>query len=273
MPDAVETTSDEITPKKSSGKIFLQELEEGLDAMRLGAWRLAISGFAGGMELGLSLLFIAIWRTISLDQLSTPVIELLAAAMSSFGFIAVMLGRSELFTEQTTLAILPLLSGNVSVKEVTRLWGIVYITNLIGAAFSAIFIAWIGVALGDIDKKVLSEIAERIVRHPAATILFSAVLAGWLMGLLSWLVAAARDTISQIVVIAIFTSAIGLGRLHHSILGTAEVLGGIFAGSGITTDDLCFFLLWSTLGNAVGGGCFVAILKFGHARPEDNANA
>jgi formate/nitrite transporter FocA (FNT family) len=266
-----EPTADEPSPKKSSGEIFVHELEEGLDAMRLGFWRLSISGLAAGMELGLSLLFIAILRTMAEGALNHPVVELLAATMSSFGFIAVILGRSELFTEQTTLAILPLLSGNAAGKEVGRLWAIVYVANLIGAAISAAFIVVVGMALHDIDKRVLKEIATTIVEHPAWVIFLSGVLAGWLMGLLSWLVAAGRDTISQIVIIWIFTGAIGLGHLHHSILGTTEVLGSVFAGAGTSFSEFLHFLLWATLGNAVGGGGFVAILKFGHARPGPDA--
>jgi formate/nitrite transporter FocA (FNT family) len=84
------------------------------------------------------------------------------------------------------------------------------------------------------------------------------------MGLLSWLVAASRDTISQVVLIWIFTGAISLGHLHHSIFGANEVLGGVFSGHN-TVAEFGHFLLWATLGNAIGGAGFVALLKFGHA--------
>ena len=95
----------------------------------------------------------------------------------------------------------------------------------------------------------------------------SGILAGWLMGLLSWLVAAGRDTISQIVIVWLITTAIGLERLHHAVLGTAEVLGGVFA-SDVTLADFAHFLLWATLGNAIGGPIFVALLKTAHTKSE-----
>ena len=88
------------------------------------------------------------------------------------------------------------------------------------------------------------------------------------MGLLSWLVAAGRDTISQIVLVWLIRTAIGFANLHHVILGTAEVLAGIFAGQGIGLTDLGRVVVWATLGNALGGAVFVALLKYGHARPE-----
>ena len=89
-----------------------------------------------------------------------------------------------------------------------------------------------------------------------------------MMGLLSWLVAAGRDTISQIVVVWLITTAIGLANLHHVILGTAEVLAGAFSGQGVGMADVGRFVLWATLGNALGGAVFVAPVKYGHARPE-----
>jgi formate/nitrite transporter FocA (FNT family) len=273
MPDAVENTSEELTPKKSSEQIFEQEVDEGLGALHLPLHRLFISAFGAGLELGLSLLFISIIRTLATENTTNPVaLELLAAASSSFGFIVVVLGRSELFTEQTTLAILPLLSGKSSLGEVARLWTTVYIGNLLGASASAYIIVTIGPALRDVNTQALHHIASTIVDHPAWIILLSGVVAGWLMGLVSWLVAASRDTISQIVIIWLFTGAIGLGHLHHSILGTTEVLGGVFSHSGTTLAGFWHFLLWATIGNAIGGAGFVALLKFGHARPDESSN-
>jgi formate/nitrite transporter FocA (FNT family) len=264
MVQLVETPSDEVAPKKSSDKIFEQELDEGASAIEYPIGRLAISGLAAGLELGLSLLFVAIARTQAEGIWSKPGVELLVATMSSFGFLAVILGRSELFTEQTTLAILPLLSGKKSIGQVGRLWAVVYATNLIGAALCAAFIVNVGPALNVIEEPVFGRIATVLVEHSAGVILLSAILAGWIMGLLSWLVAAARDTISQVLIIWIFTGAISLGHLHHSIFGANEVLGGVFSGHN-TAAEFGHFLLWATLGNAIGGAGFVALLKYGHA--------
>ena len=94
------------------------------------------------------------------------------------------------------------------------------------------------------------------------------MLAGWLMGLLSWLVAAGRDTISQIVMVGIITTVIGFAGLHHVILGTVETLAGVFAGQDVGLLDFGRFLLWTTLGNILGGSVFVCAIKYGHAKPE-----
>jgi formate-nitrite transporter family protein len=107
-------------------------------------------------------------------------------------------------------------------------------------------------------------IGAQVVK-PAWTVIFgSAVLAGWLMGLLTWLVAAARETVSQLLLVGLVTWMIGFARLHHSIAGSVEVFATVFVGAG-TLGDCVHFLVPATLGNAVGGVVFVAIMRFGHA--------
>ncbi len=267
MRDNKPNSADDIAPKKSSGRIFQQEVREGRQALERAGSRLFVSGFSAGLEVGLSLLLIAIVRTLGEGVVNALALDLLVGTMYSFGFVVVILGRSELFTEQTTLAVLPLLAGKTTFAKVARLWGVVYVSNLLGAAACAVMVVEIGPALNDVDPKVFGQIATELVRHPGATIVLSGILAGWLMGLLSWAVAAGRDTISQVVLIWMFTSAIGVSHAHHAILGTTEAVAGILTGAN-SWEQFGHFLLFATIGNAIGGAFFVALLKFGHARPE-----
>ena len=76
-----------------------------------------------------------------------------------------------------------------------------------------------------------------------------------------------RATIGLIAVVWIVTVTIGLAKLHHCIAGTAEVAMAIAVpGGDVSVADLLHFLVWSTLGNVIGGSVFVALVKFGHAR-------
>jgi formate/nitrite transporter FocA (FNT family) len=255
-------------PTKPVREILEQEIREGVTALSRPLSGLAISALSGGLDIGFSLFLMAVMRTRFDGSLAAPFPELLLAGMYSVGFIFVVLGRSELFTEHTTLAVLPVLSGHAPFRALLRLWVVVYPGNLAGAAAFAALTAWVGPALKVIDPPALGEIARTAVDHPGWVIFLSAILAGWLMGLLSWLVAAGRDTISQIVVVALIATAIGFCHLHHTVVGAVEVLAGLFARQGITGTDFGHFLLWTTLGNAVGGGFFVGFLKYQHgARP------
>ena len=90
----------------------------------------------------------------------------------------------------------------------------------------------------------------------------SAVLAGWLMGLVSWLVASSCETISRIVVTFMITLLIGLAGLHHSIVGSIEVFSGLLLSDQITAMDYLQFEVIAVLGNIVGGVVFVSLIKF-----------
>jgi formate/nitrite transporter FocA (FNT family) len=250
-------------------EILDQEIESALEELRRPTGGLAISGFSAGLDISFSLLLMATMTTLVSGRLPEPVSHLLIANMYAVGFIFVILGRSELFTEHTTRAALPVLARRASVAQLGRVWGVVYLANLLGAAAATALIVAVGPPLGIIDPAAFGEIALPLVEHPSWLIVLSAVLAGWLMGLLSWLTAAARDTISQIFFVWLVTGAIGVCGLHHSIAGASEVLAAVYAGQGVTLAGWARFLLWATLGNAIGGLVFVAIIKYSHAVQSD----
>jgi formate/nitrite transporter FocA (FNT family) len=265
MPDDL-NSDDSPDPKKAPQEIMRQEIAEGMHVFERSGWGLFISALSAGLDIGFSLFLMAVMRSKTQGHLSEAVVEILVANAYTIGFIFVVVGRSELFTEQTTLAVLPLLDRRVGFASLGRLWITVYIGNLIGATAFAALAVWIGPTMGSIKESAFGTIAHHLTDHSIHAIFLSAVLAGWLMGLLSWLVSAARDTISQVVIVWLVALTIGLAGLHHVIAGTVEVLSGAFAGQGISAADFGKFLLWATLGNIVGGVLLVAIVKYGHAR-------
>jgi formate/nitrite transporter FocA (FNT family) len=157
---------------------------------------------------------------------------------------------------------LPLINRKSTVSAVGRLWGIVYVGNFLGAAAFAALTVLLGPSV--IHRSVLADFATDACNHSAQAMLLSAIFAGWLMGLMSWLTTAARDTISQIFIVWLIAASIGLAQFQHAIAGSVETLAGLFV-RGISFADFGHFLLWTTLGNAIGGSVFVALLKSSHA--------
>jgi formate/nitrite transporter FocA (FNT family) len=89
------------------------------------------------------------------------------------------------------------------------------------------------------------------------------------MGLLTWLIAAAQDTPGRIFVVWLITASISFAHFPHCIAGTVEVLMGMFVSPAITPLDYGRFLLFSVVGNAIGGTIFVAVLRYGHVVRSD----
>jgi formate-nitrite transporter family protein len=269
---AKERASDErsgsgpdVDVAKTSEQILDEEVWHGLEELRRPAPGLLISGLSAGLDIGFSAFFMGVVLTTLDADASALLTRALTGGAYAIGFIFVVLGRSALFTEHTALAVFPVLRGSASLAELGRLWFLVYVSNLVGAALFAAFAVVLGPRLGVVEPWAFVQIASHLVDHEPFTILLSATAAGWLIGLLSWLVAASQETLARVVVVALITFAIGFAGLHHSIVGSVEVLTGVFSGEELGARHFAYFLGWTTLGNIVGGVALVAILKYGHA--------
>jgi formate/nitrite transporter FocA (FNT family) len=249
--------------RKSSHTILEQLVQNAEEELEWPVSALLLSGLAAGLDIGWGPFAMAVNLTLTEGVLSPPVRALLTASFYAIGFVFVVLGRSIMFTEQTTSAVLPVLVRRASIGQLVRLWLIVLAANIVGGAMFSAAAVVMGPALGVVEPSAFGELARPLVDKPAHVMVLSAVAAGWLMGLLIWLSTAARETMSQIIVIWLVALVIGLGKLHHSVAGSIEVLMGVFSGQGARASDFGRFMLWVPVGNAIGGVLFVALLKFG----------
>ena len=253
----------EQKPQKSQQLILKHTEEAALTQLNRTPLGLFLSAFSAGLDIGFSVLLMAVVLTLFKGVFPDPVVHFLVSTMYPLGFMFVILGRSELFTEHTTLAILPVLQGISPIKKLLRLWGIVYLGNLIGGLIFAMILSYFASTLHFMQSWALAQISSDLALHTWTTTLFSAAFAGWLMGLLAWLVAAARETVSQVLIIWIVTTCIGLAGLAHSVVGNIEVATGLFNGN-LSFAQYIHFLVPVTLGNIIGGVFFVGILKYSH---------
>jgi formate-nitrite transporter family protein len=250
------------TALKPHRLIFEQETREAVDELRRPVIGLLASGLVAGMGIGLSLLAAA----IVLSHLDGPPHGLLArfllANAFTIGFIVAIMAHTDVFTEYTTIAIFPVLTGQATLPALARLWALIYVGNMIGVALFAWMLAVLGPELRILDVQRVAELSYRLGADAWWAIALSALLAGWLMGMLSWLITASRDTISQILVIWLITGAIGFAHLHHAISAALEGAFALFAPVGVTAIELARALAWTTLGNAAGGLLFAVMIRY-----------
>lgn len=246
---------------KPAERILEQEIELAAEQLGRPGKDLFLSAVSAGLDIGFGPMMVAV--VLALAPAGGLDARLVAALAYAVGFVIVILGRSELFTEHTTLAVLPLLSGETTVARVARLWGLVYAGNLLGTIGFAALAAPLGMALGLFDADAVGRMAASLTDHGAGTVLVSAIAAGWMMGLVSWLVTAARDTVGQVLIILLIAGAIYFLNFHHSIAGSVEVLMAVMVAD-VGMAGFLRFLALATVGNAIGGIVMVAGLKFGH---------
>jgi formate-nitrite transporter family protein len=221
-----------------------------------------VSGVLAGAAVGTGTFAVATVLTLATGELPASVVALLAANAYTIGFIVVILAHTDLFTEYTTIAILPVLLGRAGISSLARLWGLVYAGNLVGAAAFALLLAHLGPGLDVVDAATLERMGARVIDHAWWVVLLSGILAGWLMGLLSWLIAAGRDTISQIVFVWLVTGVLKLGELHHSVTGALDVMVAFFAGGDLPVAAAIGVLAVTVLGNAIGGVVFAVLIRY-----------
>ena len=260
--------SGEVTTdaEQAEGEDILDiEIRRGLSELERPTTGLSLSALSAGLDIGFGpLLMAVILTTAGVAGTGELTKQLLLAVAYGVGFILVVLGRSELFTEHTALAVLPVIDGRASLAKLARLWGIVYVANLVGAVVFGGLIVAIGPTADVVEPSAIVELARIYTDQPAVGLLGGGVLAGWLMGLLTWLVAGADSTAARILVVWLIAAAIGVAHLPHCIAGSVEVVAGVLVSPELGPMAYGRFLALSTLGNLVGGTVFVALLKYGH---------
>lgn len=258
----LKSSEQEDSKTRTHGEILKEQILEGCETYDRSSSSILLSSFTAGLEIAFSFLLIASAHSFFIEFLPEDVVYKLTALVYPIGFILVVLGQSILFTEQTSLLTLPVLSKKRSVISLFRIWGLVILGNITGGILMALTLIWIGPQLEIFSLESVREIGEHVINDEIYTIFVSAILAGWLMGLLSWLVTSSRDSIGEILVIFIITAIMGFCELHHSIIGNIEMFAGMMVSPNIDFFIYLKTLITVLIGNAIGAVVFVALLKY-----------
>jgi formate-nitrite transporter family protein len=215
------------------------------------------SGLAAGLSMGFSFLALALIQS-QLPQ--GPARHLVASAGYSLGFVIVVLGRQELFTESTLTAVLPLLVKRDwgTWLSLLRFWAVVLAANLLGTLIFAGLLAINGLFNDDLQT-ALREISRDAVSGPFWPTAIKAIFAGWLIALMIWLLPSARS--ARLFVILLLTYVVAIGRFSHVIAGSVEAFYAMFAGQASVYEYVMGFFVPTILGNTIGGVALVALLN------------
>jgi len=228
---------------------------------------LAWSGLAAGISMGFSLIAEGLLR-MHLPQAGwSPLVSKFGYAV---GFLIVILGRQQLFTEQTLTAILPLLSRDRAqgvLSNVARVWAVILAANLAGTAIIAGVTAR-GGAFSPEAQHAFLEIGQAALSHGVYPTFIRGIYAGFLIASMIWLLPAAES--ARLWIVLFLSYVVGLGAFSHVIAGSAECLYVVFAGHATLLQYITGFLVPAFLGNAVGGVVLVAALAHVQHAPAES---
>ena len=222
------------------------------------------SGVAAGWSMSFSLLAQAILETHLPDAPWRP---LVASFGYSAGFLIVVLGRQQLFTESTLTAVLPVMAEFTwaNLTRMLRLWTIVLAANLAGTLFAAAFCTYTPVLTADLYDGMV-RISGHLTQMNWIEVGFRGIAAGFLIAAMVWLLPAAEG--NQVHIITLATYLIAVGGFVHIIAGSMESFllllnGGIGIGEAVMG-----FFIPALAGNIVGGTALFALISYAQVMEE-----
>ena len=245
-------TADEIYEQVS------RNARHELDRAAVG---LAISGLAGGMTMGLTALSTSI--VIALLGQSAAA-RFIADLLYPLGFIAVILGRAQLFTENTLYPVALMLAERRHGWKTLRLWAIVLPSNVLGAFLFALLAVKTG-ALRPEFVAAMTRIGVEAAGVGTTRVFWSGVIGGWIIALVAWLVSGSHSITGSVMLIWLLTFVVGLGGFAHCIATSGEILAAILDHQ-LAVSRYFTWLAPATLGNICGGVLLVTLLEYGQVK-------
>ena len=225
---------------------------------------LFFSGLAAGMAIASSLIAEGALHQALPD---TPWRTVVVSLGYPIGFLVVILGRMQLFTESTITAMLPLVTkpSGWALKRTLRLWSVVLGANLFGTALAGGMIA-AGLLGGSELRTAMIEVSMAITELSPGATFVNAIPAGFMIAILAWSLPNAREQ-SFLVIFAI-TYVVAIGGFSHSIVGSVEAFLLLFSGHVGGWQALVELILPAVLGNLLGGAGLFAVLAHAQVRGE-----
>ena len=258
-PSAGEAVSDLFSTDEIFHRLMATADEEFSRTPRL----LFLSGLAAGLSIGLT--FLA--RATMTGLVPGDGTGLVGNILYPIGFLFIVLGRYQLYTENTLTPVALVLTRLASLPRLLKIWVIVFAANLVGAALAALLFASTEV-LSPAATEAAYHFGEHALSETWSALFFKGMIAGWMVAGMVWLMHAVRDGTARVALIYFIMFLVPSLGLFHCVIGACELFffvlkGGVSLGEGVVA-----FLLPVTLGNTVGGVLFVALPNYFQTRDE-----
>ncbi|MCO8246534.1 MULTISPECIES: formate/nitrite transporter family protein [unclassified Haladaptatus] len=244
-----------VRDRFSADEIFQRVTATADEEIERSTRLLFFSGLAAGLSIGATFLARAAMTTAYPDSVG------MSNLLYPVGFVMIVIGSYQLFTENTLTPVTLVLTRLASLPQLLRLWTIVLAANVIGAGITAYLLATTGI----FDPAVAAT-ASHFGEHAMGTawwaLFYKGVFAGGLVATMVWLVHAARETISRLIIIYAIMIIIPIADLFHCVVGACEVLFLVFIGIETLGSVFFHFFVPVVLGNTLGGIVFVALVNF-----------
>lgn len=273
-PEAEKTPSENLSgeetqavaeKKAESARVVHEAIRlQGQDELDRPILSLLLSAFAAGVAMSASVLA----ETFLKHRLpAAPAYELVSCLGYSVGFVMVILGNLQLFTEQTVTAVLPVATHPTlrNLGRLGRLWSLVFVGNMLGTLLAAGLMAG-QVILSPDQLAAATDLSARLLDHDFTRTLLLGMPAGFLVGSIAWIRPSANS--GDFWIVTMITYVIAIGSFSHVVAGAVEAWLLWLTGHASFGWALGGFILPALLGNIIGGTGLFAVLAHGQVRQE-----
>jgi len=239
----------------STDEIYERVVVEADEEITRSVRELFFSGVAAGFAITITVLLYA-----SMTDAAGGV-PIVGALLYPIGFLYIILGNYQLYTENTLPPVALVLDRLASLPAMGSMWAVVLAGNLTGGAVGALTLAYTGVMSPDVAA-TLTAIAMSGVETAWLDLFFKAVFAGLIVAGVVWVDFGVRSATARFLLVYIAFLAIPLGGLFHVVVASTEVMYLVFLGEIGLYFGAVHFALPVLLGNTVGGIVLVTVVNY-----------
>lgn len=264
--DLNETERETVEKRKSPAARVVHEVirQQGIEELERPIASLIWSGVAAGVVIYLSLISQA---ALMLRLPDTPWKPAIASLGYSVGFVVVILGRMQLFTESTITAVLPAATQPTrnNIGRTLRLWGLVFAANMAGTFMVALILPHTGL-ITPAQIGAMLDISSHLKEMTPLDAFQRGIPAGFILANIAWLLPNSRG--QEFWVVMLLTYIISLASFSHVIAGSAEAWLLVTTGHASFGFAVFGFILPALAGNIIGGTGLFAVLAHAQVRSE-----
>lgn len=244
-----------VRDRFETDEVFQRIVVAADEEIDTGIRELFFSGLAAGFAITITFLALASMTA------KTDGAPLLSVILYPLGFIYIILGGYQLYTENTLPPVMLVLERLASIPTLLRTWTVVLLGNFVGGAIGALVLAYTGVFSPE-TTAVAIDISQKGIKTPWWDLFFKAGFAGLVVAGVVWLDYASRDTISRLVLVYMAFLVIPLADLFHVVVSFTELMYLVYLGEAALLSGLFGFVLPVLLGNTIGGVLLVTVVNY-----------
>jgi formate/nitrite transporter FocA (FNT family) len=251
---------------RNPSEIWDRSVEEGERRMGRSVMGLLATGLVGGIDIMLGILALAVTTGALVLVMPAETAHLIGSLGFGIGLVFLLIGRSELFTENFMVPVSATIYGRGSTKQLLRLWGGTLVGNLLGLTLLALIMSRAGLVPPS-TLQAAGDLADTFAARDAGAALLSGIVAGTVMTLLTWLAHAASGDSARIAIALLVGFVLAAPSLNHAVVSFGEMAFGVMAGTGSAGWlDIAQNFPLAVAGNLIGGLGFVTLARIVQVR-------